>query len=181
MTKISKKTTLRELALLVGDCLRSDGIDAVLTGGGVVSIYTNNRYESYDLDFISFSPQEEISNSLLKIGFKKSEGRYYRHPRSDYYIEFPAPPLSIGNQPIERFNELQSEEGYLKLLTPTHCVMDRLAAYYYWNDRQSLDQAIWVAEEHTVDMIEVQKWSNEEGMSDKFKMFASLIKFDPES
>ena len=42
----------------------------------------------------------------------------------------------------ENRSELKKRNKILKLLSPTDCVKDRLAAYYHWNDRQSLEQAI---------------------------------------
>lgn len=135
MNKISKRTPLKELALIVCSRLKEDGIDAVLPGGAVVSLYTENLYESYDLDFISHSPISDISKSLFKLGFKRTKGRYYVHAKTEYFIEFPSPPVMVGNKPLKEFNEIKSESGYLKLLTPTQCVMDRLAAFYYWNDQ----------------------------------------------
>ena len=50
---ITKKTTLTELAAIVSDALEREGIIATLSGGSVVSIYTENRYVSEDLDFVT--------------------------------------------------------------------------------------------------------------------------------
>jgi len=50
---ITKKTTLIELAAIVSDALENAGITATLSGGAAVSIYTDNRYESFDLDFVT--------------------------------------------------------------------------------------------------------------------------------
>ena len=47
MIQISKKTTLKEFALIVGKILKDANINAVLTGGAVVSIYTDNKYQSF--------------------------------------------------------------------------------------------------------------------------------------
>lgn len=53
MTKdITEATTLQELLALVSEHLTLNGISAILTGGSVVSVYTDNKYESKDLDFI---------------------------------------------------------------------------------------------------------------------------------
>lgn len=41
-----------EVAAYVAEHLRQSDINVVLTGGSCVSIYTDNRYLSYDLDFI---------------------------------------------------------------------------------------------------------------------------------
>jgi len=54
--------------------------------------------------------------------------------------------------------------------------MDRLAAYYHWNDPQSLDQAFMVARRHKIDWTEIKKWSFREGHPEKFEEFWSLIR-----
>jgi hypothetical protein len=64
----------------------------------------------------------------------------------------------------------------LKLLSPTDCVKDRLAAYYYWNDRQSLEQAILVCADNSIDMKEVERWSRNEGMTAQFDIFKRQLK-----
>ena len=77
----------------------------------------------------------------------------------------------VGNKPLKKFNEISTETGYLKLLTPTQCVMDRLAAFYYWNDLQSLEQAILVANSHEIEFKEIEEWSDNEGMMKKYGIF----------
>lgn len=42
---------LKELACLVYETLKENGINPVLVGGACVSIYSHNRYQSSDLDF----------------------------------------------------------------------------------------------------------------------------------
>ena len=44
--------SVRALAAVVVRALAEEGVEAVLTGGAVVSLYTNNAYESKDLDFV---------------------------------------------------------------------------------------------------------------------------------
>ena len=66
---------------------------------------------------------------------------------------------------------MEESTGILKLLTPTDCIKDRLAAYYHWDDPQSLEQAVWVAEKNTFDMVSIEKWSGKENMVDKFYHF----------
>lgn len=174
MKIIDESTTLKELALIVGGRLKECKINAVLTGGAVVSIYTSNHYQSYDLDFISHDSDHEIASALKAIGFEK-RGRYYINPCTSFYIEFPSPPLAIGNKPIFTFNEIKTDFGYLKLLTPTQCVMDRLAAYYHWNDQQTLSQAIMVATSNPIDLMEIKKWSEEEGSMEKYREFVGRL------
>lgn len=174
MIRINSRTTLKTLAQVVGKILAEAGINAVLTGGAVVSIYTDNKYQSYDLDFVTYSSCTELEKALEDAGFYR-EGRLFRHPDTAFFLDFPAPPLSVGQRPVTVFNELKSDEGYLKLLTPTHCVMDRLAAFYHWNDPQSLTQALLVVRSQPVDLGEIRKWSIEEGMEDKYILFVRQL------
>ena len=43
---------LGELAAFIDTHLRKNGINVVLSGGGAVSIYSDHKYVSKDLDFI---------------------------------------------------------------------------------------------------------------------------------
>ena len=54
MVEINGATTLEELAVLISEALEAAGIIATLSGGGAVSIYSNNQYMSHDLDFVTF-------------------------------------------------------------------------------------------------------------------------------
>lgn len=173
--KITKATPLKDLALYICMHLKENKIDAVLTGGAVVSIYTENKYQSYDLDFISYSSQQELIKVMKNICFTYQKNRYFTHPDTDYFVEFPPPPVSIGNKPIHNFNEIIEESGYLKLLTPTHSVMDRLASYYFWNDYQSLEQAIMICLNQNVDFGEIKEWSIEENSNKKYEEFLFLL------
>ena len=58
---------------------------------------------------------------------------------------------------------LKTRWGPLRVVTPTLCVMDRLAAFWHWHDRQAWDQAVMVAAERRVDFCEVTAFASEEG------------------
>lgn len=73
---------------------------------------------------------------------------------------------------------MQCDTGTLRLLSPTDCIKDRLAAFYHWNDRQCLQQAVWVAQEREVDWDEIKRWSVQEGEEMKYDVFRR--KFDEE-
>ena len=79
-------------------------------------------------------------------------------------------------RPITEFNELKTRGGVLKLLTPTDCVKDRSAAFYHWNDRQGLDQAVWVAMAQPIKLDEVKSWSRGEGKLSEFEKFKDALK-----
>src|SRR5579883_2051533 len=105
------------LAALVCQHLADHGIEAVLTGGAVVTIYSENEYRSDDLDFICTARQTDLIKAMALLGFKPDKGRYFVHPDTDLFIEFPAPPLAIGNEPVKKVAEQQLPTGVLKLLT----------------------------------------------------------------
>ena len=173
--KRSRKMSIGELAAIVASYLQSKGISTVLTGGAVVSIYTENKYMSYDADFISSADQKSISKAMQELGFEQ-HGKEFRHRQTDFFVEFPSGPLAIGNQLVQAEAELEFKGHKLKLLSPTQSVMDRLAAYFYWNDLQCLDQAIWIAKKHPVQITKVKAWAKYEGEEDKFNFFLKNLK-----
>lgn len=142
----------------------------------VVSIYTNNRYQSFDLDFISFADKRKIKVAMESIGFRQDKGRHFIHPNSDFFVEFPGTAVVVGDQPVREFSTIEYPEGILKLLTPTDSVKDRLAAFYHWNDPQALQQAVWITESQPVNLSSVRKWSEKEGMLQKYSEFTEKIR-----
>lgn len=166
------KIGIKKLALIVSAELKKNNIDAVLVGGACVSIYTTNRYFSMDLDFVSGFSLRDLEPVMNNLGFKLS-GRYFERPNCKLLVEFPPAPVSIGNEfPIRKFSTIET----LTLLTPTDCVKDRLAAYYHWNDPQSLKQALMVARAQPVDLRNINVWSKKEDATEKFKRFETLLK-----
>jgi hypothetical protein len=162
--------SLGELAAFVWTHLHRHGINCVLTGGACVSIYTTGCYQSYDLDFVERVPssRKRIREALVELGFFE-ESRYFKHPETKFFLEFPAGPLSVGSEPVKATVTLEFPTGQLALLSPTDCVKDRLAAYYNWNDLQSLEQALLVAQSNRIDIGEVRRWSDEEGKLTEFE------------
>ena len=76
-----QEMSIGELAAYVWLHLDKNGIHCVLTGGACVSIYTENRYMSYDIDFIEneSSDRAAIIRVLAEIGFTE-DNRYFKHP-----------------------------------------------------------------------------------------------------
>lgn len=176
MKQINKDQPLVELAAVVSDALTTAGLNAVLSGGSVVSVYSDNEYQSYDLDFVTSESTKDLIEVMKKLGFVRKSKRHFEHPDSKYLVEFPPAPLAIGNEPVKDWAKLKTKHGTIQILTPTQCVMDRLAAFYHWNDRQALDQAIMVAARQDIQLEKVEKWSKEEGNAAKFNQFLSALK-----
>lgn len=64
MAEITSNTSLQELAATISQHLEAQGVVATLSGGAAVSIYTNNRYQSYDLDFVSSAGSVQLSKAV---------------------------------------------------------------------------------------------------------------------
>lgn len=165
MTAITKETTLQELAVIVSSTLEEAEITAILSGGAAVSIYSDNAYESADLDFITSEGKKALQAAVKEIGFTSRDGsRMFEHPNTDWYVEFPAGPLGFGDAYVnaEDIPLLSTQYGELRIITPTLSVIDRLAAFWYHFDRQTWDQAIEVAKRHPIDWEYVQAWTKKE-------------------
>ena len=128
-----------------------------------MEIYTNSNFSSYDLDFIPNPAQKttKVKEVMLSMGFKE-EGRYFKHPENNYYVEFPTGPVNLGNEFPTIHNELQTSVGKLVLLTPTNCVKDRLCAYIYHKRTECFSQAIAVAHINDIDKNDLSNWAKKE-------------------
>ena len=135
LPEINEDSPLEEVATLVCDRLDADGISVVLSGGAAVSIYSENEYESYDLDFVPIGLAQRVDRTMEALGFERQQ-RHWVHPRNPYWVEFPAGPVAIGEEMIHDFAERRGPAGVLRILHPTECVMDPLSWYFHDADRQ---------------------------------------------
>lgn len=104
---------------------------------------------------------------MRSLGFIQ-KGRYFTHPDTQFLVEFPPGPLSVGKEPVKKIEEFELETGTLKIISPTDCVKDRLLAYFHWGDRQSLEQAVLVARGNPVNLAEIERWAEVEGKRNDF-------------
>jgi predicted nucleotidyltransferase len=175
MSAINSDTTREQLAAIVAGKLNEHGIDAVLVGGAVVSIYTNNKYASNDLDFISPAAHKRIAEAMDELGFT-AKGKDFLHPDTKFTVEFPTGPIGIGDdQPVTPEGRMLIDGVEVKMLSPTQSVMDRLIAFFVFNDRQCLDQALWIAESQPVNMSQVEAWAKRERYEEKYQVFVRRL------
>jgi len=168
MVGITKEHTLAEVASIVSAALSKAGLEAVLTGGAAVSIYSNNQYESYDLDFITMRSAQELETVLTSLGFTRDQGhRHYIHPNSCFQLEFPKGPLAFGEAifALDDTDTLKMSLGTIRIITPTQTIMDRLASYAHWKDIQSFRQALRVAADNEIDWDALYSWADAEGIA----------------
>ena len=170
--------TMEELAAYVCSALEAEGIETVLSGGCCVELYSRGHYTSDDIDLVDRfnGGHRRIKAVMERLGFREYEmKRYFVHDETHYFIEFPRGPLGVGDAPVREIAQRELCTGTLRLLTPTDCVKDRLAAYFYWDDRQALAQAVWVAQMNEVDFSELEQWAHQEKMMQKYRDFLQRI------
>jgi hypothetical protein len=173
-----KNCTEEELWHFVGFHLAKAGLESVLVGGAVVSVYSKGAYRSGDLDFITTrGSNAEVQQVLETIGFEKIRGRHYEHPKCKHLIiEFPPGPISIGDDYKIQPKEVTFEGQTIKIFNPTDCIRDRLASYIHFQARECLDQAVLVAQNQPFDLNKVKKWCISEGAQEIFEDFKQKIK-----
>jgi hypothetical protein len=176
--KISAKSNLQTVALAVAEALEKAGIHAVLTGGACAAIHTAGGYQSEDVDFIlqSASSQRWLDHAMAGLGFCRRRDQYF-HPQTRFFVEFPSGPLGIGRdlavKPVRK--RIRSFGSAIRILSATDSCRDRLAAFYHWNDRQSLDAAVRIALTNRVEINRIRAWSMREGASERFAEFTGEL------
>jgi len=163
-----KDATEEEVWKYVALHLAKEGIESILVGGSVVSVYTRGIYRSGDLDMVcaSYSVRnEDLIPIMKKIGFQKRKaGRHFEHPECRHlFVEFLSPPVMISNDYRIEPSQIEIEKKIIKILSPTDCIKDRLASFIYFKSRDCLEQALLVAEKQPFDLKEIEKWCRNEG------------------
>lgn len=173
-----KNCSEEELWKFVATRLKKKGIDTVLVGGAVVSVYSEGAYKSGDLDLIKTSLfVDKLPETMEEIGFERKSQRHYKHPECDHiFVEFPGSFLEIGDDNKITPDEMEVEGVKIKILSPTDCVKDRLASYIYFKARECFDQAVLVARKHPIKTSRIKKWCEEEKRPEVFDEFCLALK-----
>ncbi len=159
-----KKATEEEVWQFVGWHLAKNGIQTILVGGAVCAIYSDGIYKSGDLDFVLKTYAEgKLTETLESIGFMKSRGRHFIHPKCDKFVEFMYGPAGIGDDIQIKPDEKKIEGQTLYIYSPTDCIRDRLASYIHFKARECLDQAVLVAQKFPFNKRKVKEWCVSEG------------------
>ncbi len=175
--RLGADSSLPQVAIAVGDALRRAGIHAVLTGGACASVHSGGSYVSADVDFVLSGSitRSQLDAALASLGFRRRMDRYV-HPRVPYYVEFPRGPLGVGSDVGVRPITLKRRAGRTLALSPTDSCRDRLAAFYHWNDRQSLAAATAIALRHRLGYGRIRRWSRAEGASARYEEFLAELR-----
>jgi hypothetical protein len=175
MKKISEMTQI-EIAAYVQTYLKENSVEVVLSGGAATAYYSHNQYVSGDLDLVNIYsvPRKRFNQLMNGLGFYE-QARYFKHPESEFVIEFPPGPLTVGMEPVSEVETIPMATGTLRILSATDCVKDRLAAFYHWGDRQCLHQAIIVSGATPVNLAEIERWSIKEGKENEFRQYSRQL------
>lgn len=174
---VTERSSLATVAGIVGAALQRAGIRAALTGGACACLHTRGAYQSADMDFVLVraTTQDRLDGAMATIGFRRRRDRYV-HSRTRFYVEFPRGPLAIGADYRVRPVERPTRHGLLLTLSATDSCRDRLAAFYHWNDRQSLGVAVTIALRNRVALSTLRRWSAAEGHPQRFDEFVSELR-----
>jgi hypothetical protein len=167
---------LPDVVAVVARALRRAKIRSVLTGGACASLYAEGTVTSFDLDFILQSPvtQAALDAALAPVGFRRDRDHYV-HSSCPFWVEFPPGPLGIGADAEVKSVSKLVRRVPVACLSATDACRDRLAAYYHWNDVQSLATAVEIARRQRVNVRLVEEWSAREGAMDKFAVFTAHL------
>jgi len=173
MKPLSADSTPLEVAVAVSEALERAGIVAPLSGGAAIAIYTDNRYLTKDLDFVTSARGKALTAVLEPLGFTASPGgRHFTHGPSGWLVEFPPGPLAFGETVFgnDDIPVLDTGYGQVRVITPTQSLMDRLAAYFHWNRQRPLrDQARALVQTidplGRIDWEALYQWAEHEGIA----------------
>lgn len=138
-----------------------------------MSIYTENKYLTRDLDFVTSARGAAIKAVLEPLGFVDAgDGRHFEHEPSGWLVECPPGPVSFGDTSLSETDIpiIECEFGRLRVITPTQSLMDRLAAYFHWNRQPELRQQVrqlvaTMDPQGAIDWNSLYEWADREGIA----------------
>jgi hypothetical protein len=172
-----KSCTEEQLWRYVSSHLARNGIETVLVGGAAVSVYSEGAYRSGDLDLVLTSYLNKKLPTLMKeLGFSISKSRHYSRPDCPLIIEFVSAPVSIGDDTAIEPAEVKVGQQRIKILSPTDCILDRLASYVHFKARECFDQAVLVANRQPHNLKRIREWCEREKAGECFTEFAEALR-----
>jgi hypothetical protein len=126
------------IALLSRETVRRGGRKPIVVGGQAVEIYTQGSYTTGDIDI---KAPKEITEAILKEwGFVKV-GRPWINKELDIYVDWLGSSLDEGEEAERRTAVIKiTDQLDIRVLSIEDLIIDRLGAFKWWRDRDSL---IW--------------------------------------
>jgi hypothetical protein len=169
-------TPITELAAIVATHLREHDIDVVLVGGLAVELYSENVYLTKDIDMVdtSYAKPGKLHKAMAEIGFEKM-GRIFVNPSTDITVEFPSPPISVGDELVTETTAMATSAGDLPILVARDVIKDRIAAYINWRDKPSLVQALTVIIKYPEEIEAVSAFCEKEDSEELMLLIRNLL------
>ena len=180
---IDRHSTLEDVAFAVCTALAKRKLQFLLVGGSAATYYAPRAYQSNDADFIAVFDVDKIRTAeviatMVGLGYTLNESTFVHNGGSPFTVEFPIGPPMIGGDAIRTFETIERGDEVLYVISPTDSIRDRLAQYFFWNDRTAFRAAIAVAgaQKENVDLGLIRDWSAREGELEKFADFEKLAR-----
>lgn len=142
-------------------------VSFTIVGGAAVQFYTQAEYTTHDLDAILVGDTKEIVEDVMhSLGFKRTTTyRHFEHPSLKFVVEFPPEPVEVGFRQIQKFAEVKTEYGSVRLIRVEDLLMDRIVAGVEWKNPESLSQArlLWFKHRRQIDRKYLNTFAREEG------------------
>jgi hypothetical protein len=169
-------TPIIDLAASVATHLRDHDIQVVLDGGLAVELYSENVYLTKDIDMvdISYAKPAKLHKVMAEIGFEK-RGRIFVCASTDITVEFPSPPISVGDELVTETTTMTTPAGDLPVLFARDVFMDRLGAYVDWRDKPWLVQALAVLIKYPEEIDATATFCETEGSVELMVLIRSLL------
>ncbi|MGO0308730.1 hypothetical protein ACTL6P_19405 [Endozoicomonas acroporae] len=74
--------------------------------------------------------------------------------------------MAVGDELIQKTTIVKQGARKIPILLAADVVKDRLAAYFHWNDKPSLVQALAVMIKHSIRPAELKVFCEKEGLTD---------------
>jgi hypothetical protein len=118
---------------------------------------------------------KDLDRALATLGFLR-EGDRYVHRLVSFFVEFSSGPLGIGRDLSIRPVWRSRRAAKTFALSATDACRDRLAAFYFWKDLQSLAAAVAIVVRHRVAFAKVRAWSQSEGHPEGYAVFLAELR-----
>ena len=124
------------IALFSREVVRRGGKQPIIVGGQAVEIYTQGSYTTGNIDVKS--PLELTEVVLKEWGFVKS-GRPWINKELDIYVDWLGSSLEEGDEAEKRTAIIKiTDELNIRVISVEEIVIDRLGAFKWWGDTDSL-------------------------------------------
>jgi hypothetical protein len=124
------------MALFSREVAERGGKQPTIVGGGAVEIYTQGSYTTGDIDIKS---PLEITEAVLKEWSFIKAGRTWLNKELDIYVDWLGSSLEEGEEAEKRVNTIKiTEELEIRVISIEDLVIDRLSAFKWWGDMDSL-------------------------------------------